>query len=483
MLWLCLFLFAVETRAIEKGSNGYKVTEVKAVPAAITVQGYLEENGSPVNGTVQMKFKLYTTSSGGTPIWTSSTYSVNVSNGYFSKVLSISKKYFPGSDRYLEIVVNGQTLSPRLRITGVPYSFKADTCDYSKNADKLDGHNWGDKYPNADKLDDYDSGDFIRWKQSGGASVGQVLKWNGTQWSPADDEVGGASDTANYSLNSDKVDGYHASAFIRWDQSGGASTGQVLKWNGSQWAPSNDNAGGGEDLATTLSYGNSAGPYDIDMDDEDIKNVGNIYMSKGGDIKLYSESGNPSGVYFYGSDNEIQGGIYGDPNNYDQLWFRYQGEIIYYSTAYGDWRAYLDAPGNFYTKGDISCGGTKSFVQPHPNDPTKEIVYSCLEGPEAATYIRGTARLINGEARVILPAHFSLVTSEKGLTCQLTPRGDCKGLYIVKLTPRELVVRELQGGKSNIQFDYFIQGIRKGYEDYKVIRENRKLKFKHAIKE
>ncbi len=243
MLWLCLFLLAVETRAIEKGSNGYKVTEVKAVPAAITVQGYLEENGSPVNGTVQMKFKLYTTSSGGTPIWTSSTYSVNVSNGYFSKVLSISKKYFPGSDRYLEIVVNGQTLSPRLRITGVPYSFKADTCDYSKNADKLDGHNWGDKYPNADKLDDYDSGDFIRWKQSGGASVGQVLKWNGTQWSPADDEVGGASDTANYSLNSDKVDGYHASAFIRWDQSGGASTGQVLKWNGSQWAPSNDNAG------------------------------------------------------------------------------------------------------------------------------------------------------------------------------------------------------------------------------------------------
>jgi hypothetical protein len=125
--------------------------------------------------------------------------------------------------------------------------------------------------------------------------------------------------------------------------------------------------------------------------------------------------------------------------------------------------------GDVYIKGNLNVDGTKKFVQPHPTDPTKEIVYVSLEGPEAGTYIRGTARLANGEAVINLPEHFSLVTSAEGLMVQLTPVGEWLQLYVVKKSTQQIVVREANG--KNGQFDYLVQGVRKGYEDHQVIRD------------
>lgn len=119
---------------------------------------------------------------------------------------------------------------------------------------------------------------------------------------------------------------------------------------------------------------------------------------------------------------------------------------------------------------DLTVQGNKNFVQPHPIDPNKEIVYTSLEGGEAGTYCRGTAQLINGMAIVNLPEHFTLVTADKKLTVQLTPLGECKGLYVESKTTSRIIVKELGNGCSNIKFDYFIQGIRKGYENKPIIR-------------
>jgi hypothetical protein len=46
----------------------------------------------------------------------------------------------------------------------------------------------------------------------------------------------------------------------------------------------------------------------------------------------------------------------------------------------------------------------------------------------------------------------------------LTPKGNCRGLYVTKETSRGFEVRELRGGKSNVQFDYRIVARRKGFE-------------------
>jgi len=144
-------------------------------------------------------------------------------------------------------------------------------------------------------------------------------------------------------------------------------------------------------------------------------------------------------------------GVYGSVNSAD-------GYAGYFSGGRG-----------VYVNGNLSCTGTKPFVQQHPTDPSKEIVYTAVEAPEARTSIRGTAELVNGKAEIELPEHFGLVTSAERLTVTLTPVGQWLQLYVVEKAPGRLFVREASG-KSG-QFDYLVQGIRKGYEDYQVIRE------------
>jgi hypothetical protein len=113
--------------------------------------------------------------------------------------------------------------------------------------------------------------------------------------------------------------------------------------------------------------------------------------------------------------------------------------------------------------------GVKSFVMEDPADPSKEIRYACLEGPEAGTYIRGSAELVAGEAVIELPEHFAKVTADEGLTVQLTPVGKWLQLYVVEKGTARIVVREATGQSGS--FDYFVNGIRQGYEDFQVIRD------------
>jgi len=131
-------------------------------------------------------------------------------------------------------------------------------------------------------------------------------------------------------------------------------------------------------------------------------------------------------------------------------------------------------PGKVIIKGDLQVTGTKSFVYDHPTDPIKNIVYVSLEGPEAGTYIRGTAQLIDGEAVISLPQYFSLVTTNDGLTVLLTSLDECNGLRVVRKSPKEVVVKELLEGKSNAKFDYLVQGVRKGHENHQVIQDKEK---------
>ncbi|HEV8354966.1 MAG TPA: hypothetical protein VGR24_12350, partial [bacterium] len=127
-----------------------------------------------------------------------------------------------------------------------------------------------------------------------------------------------------------------------------------------------------------------------------------------------------------------------------------------------------DFVGNVNIAGNLTVSGTKGFVQPHPTQPGKEIVYVALEGPEAGTYIRGTGRLIHGQAVINLPEHFALVSEDQGLTVQLTPLGTWLQLYVHQQSPRRIVVREAQGKSGT--FHYLVQGIRKGYAHHQVIR-------------
>lgn len=125
-----------------------------------------------------------------------------------------------------------------------------------------------------------------------------------------------------------------------------------------------------------------------------------------------------------------------------------------------------------YAKG-LRISGAKNFVQDHPTDPTKEIVYTSLEGDEAGTYTRGQASVVNGKATITLPEHFGMVTNEEGLTVQLTPIGEWLQLYIVEQSTSEITIAEASGKSGT--FNFFVQGIRKGFENEPVIQEKKKV--------
>jgi len=120
-----------------------------------------------------------------------------------------------------------------------------------------------------------------------------------------------------------------------------------------------------------------------------------------------------------------------------------------------------------YSDGNIAATGTKSFIQPHPEDPSKEIRFVCLEGNESGTYFRGSAQLENGLAIIEVPEEFRLVTESRGLTVQITPMGPAQ-IWVEEKSLNQIVVC----GNSDIKFDYFVNGFRRGFKKFKSIHEN-----------
>ena len=102
------------------------------VPNQINFQGTLTDStGNPITGSRSMLFQLYNDSTGGYfPLWNESQSPVDVEDGLFHIILGnvtpFPDNIFNGTARWLQIEVEGETLSPRTKITSVPYTFKAD---------------------------------------------------------------------------------------------------------------------------------------------------------------------------------------------------------------------------------------------------------------------------------------------------------------------------------------------------------------------
>lgn len=125
--------------------------------------------------------------------------------------------------------------------------------------------------------------------------------------------------------------------------------------------------------------------------------------------------------------------------------------------------------GSYYAvraDGDFAATGSKSFIEPHPADASKVIVYSALESREVGTYFRGTARVQGGLAVVELPEDFRIVTDEEGLTVQLTPIRSFASMYVESEDLHQIVVRS----SKDVTFHYLVQGVRRAFKDFKPVR-------------
>ena len=118
--------------------------------------------------------------------------------------------------------------------------------------------------------------------------------------------------------------------------------------------------------------------------------------------------------------------------------------------------------------GALVATGTKSFVQPHPTDPSTAVQFICLEGNESGTYFRGTTRLVDGVALIPIPEEWRLVTDEVGITVQVTPHGPAN-VWVASSSLDQIVV----SGSADVELDYLVNGVRRGFTEYEPYVRNR----------
>ena len=119
------------------------VTENIAVPRKISYQGLItKSDGRPtLDGSYEVLFKVYSIAEGGEAVW-SENQQVTVTNGIISTVLGSTNPFtIIPEEAYLELTVEGSTLSPRQLLTSVFYSILSDTSSYAKSADYTDFKN------------------------------------------------------------------------------------------------------------------------------------------------------------------------------------------------------------------------------------------------------------------------------------------------------------------------------------------------------
>ncbi|BAO45648.1 S-layer homology domain-containing protein [Thiolapillus brandeum] len=197
----------------------------------------------------------------------------------------------------------------------------------------------------------------------------------------------------------------------------------------------------------------------------------------------YFKDSNDSGVAYVGYGDE---GIFAIGNTWGGK-FRDGNNSGYAHVGYGDLgiAAYGNTAGGYFQDSNSSGwaqvgtgaakiigSGAVSFVQNHPENPDEVIVYASPEGDEVATYTRGSARLVNGEARIPLGETFKWVTNpDIGLTAHLTPIGEPCVLYVAETSTSELLVKGGQSCSQGARFNYIVYGLRIGFEDVTVVQK------------
>ncbi len=193
----------------------------QAVTTAFTYQGVLKNAGTPLNGTVDLRFTLWDAAAGGNQIGVAlAVNAASLTDGLITTSLDFGVSAFGGSQRFLQIEVDTTpgggvgpfvTLTPRQPLTAVPYAMFA-----------LAGS--GQWTPN---------GTALNYTQ-GNVSIGTSTQNGRVTIYPA---TGGGTQTGLYVRNTDGANQYSVSNFIADSAAGigvqasvasGNSTGRAI---------------------------------------------------------------------------------------------------------------------------------------------------------------------------------------------------------------------------------------------------------------
>ena len=135
-------------------------------------------------------------------------------------------------------------------------------------------------------------------------------------------------------------------------------------------------------------------------------------------------------------------------------------------TAFGSGLAGL-FEGTVNITGDLTVVGVKNAVVETATFGKRKLY--ALESPENWFEDFGHAKLVNGRAVITIePVFAETVNTEGDYHIFVTPKGNCRGLYVAHQGPGSFEVRELNKGKANITFDYRIVARRRAYEQVRL---------------
>lgn len=105
-----------------------------AVPPKLAQQGrILDVAQTPLSGVHAMSFSLYDAETNGNRVWTEDR-NVTFEEGYYSVILGeqvpIDDLLFGAGETWLEVMIDGEALSPRQEIVSVPYALRATAAEH-----------------------------------------------------------------------------------------------------------------------------------------------------------------------------------------------------------------------------------------------------------------------------------------------------------------------------------------------------------------
>jgi hypothetical protein len=444
-------------------------------------QGELTAAGQSVTS-ADLSFELYAAATGGSPLTVPVVLDdVAVEEGRFAVSVDFGD-VFAGEDRWLQISVRVPhdpgdtlpytTLTPRRAVSPAPLAQHTAGAEDAETASNTLDMAYDEGGPGAGRIITADAGP-VRIAGADGLYVTPGLGI-GTQLTDVPLDVAAGSDVT-LSGGSYAMIGWSFQTNLALDDNeimardGGAVSALFFNHNGGDVLISDVGsgrlgvgtdaplmtlhvdggvhlAGSSEDLSWPPGQGLEAGTWDGSVFDDHLW----LYRSSGAPVLHIPGTGALPNVQLRSTAD--------DPDHGAVRVCNHNGSALASMSVLADGTGYVVA-------------NVKNFRVANPRDPSTEIWYAAVEGPEAAAYVRGTARLVGGRAVIDLPEHFQDVAGAAGMTVQLTPRSAASlGLAAVERTPARVVVRELRRGTGSYRFDWLVKAIRRGHEDYRVIR-------------
>ena len=119
--------------------------------------------------------------------------------------------------------------------------------------------------------------------------------------------------------------------------------------------------------------------------------------------------------------------------------------------------------------GDVTCSGRLKTAVPVAGGSEQVEVYS-VQSSENWFEDFGSGQLFNGSAKVLIDPRFGkIVNTGVAYHVFLTPKGNCKGLFVTNEGANGFEVRELGDGGSSVEFDYRIVAKRTGHESERLV--------------